>query len=198
MYAVEIFHYWLLGYMFMQRTNHNTMNPFLLLTRSLKQPSSYRFTPIMLYSNAIDTLIVSRAYKCVITNSATCSKSSTPRHIRLLHSTKHKCSTDTDESIEFSPRGDTLDDAVRVLGDMFGECRMDIDDARESIGTTYYSDDALYAQQTMNNVLAQYKYCIEVAGRQNKDTLNRLKQSWALKLEQLKGEYEQMTHEASD
>jgi hypothetical protein len=117
--------------------------------------------------------------------------------VQKLH-TSTLLSADTEQTSEFTPRGDSLDEAIRALGDMFGECRMDIDDARESIGTTYYSDDALNAQQSVDAVMKQWLHCQSLATVQSNDVLNRLKQSWALKLEQLKGEYQQMSDEAND
>jgi len=125
-----------------------------------------------------------------------CIHTSTYRCRRVDDAGKNTATQGVDESSDsvFQGKGSTTDEAVRELGEMFGNSRMDIDDAMDSIGTTYYSDDAKVAIDSVSDVFRQWEHVQALAAKDSKETLQRIKESWSLKLEQLKGELDRMKH----
>jgi murein L,D-transpeptidase YcbB/YkuD len=90
-----------------------------------------------------------------------------------------------------------LDDAttaaMKQLMDAFAEARELISDARESLGTTYFSDDLDDAIKAKDDVIAEWKSVqekLESAGAS--DRLVKLQREYDVKFRQLEAEVEEL------
>jgi hypothetical protein len=72
--------------------------------------------------------------------------------------------------------------------DLFVEARMCIDDLNDSVGTTYYDEDAEEAREAVETAVENFQALLkEITDIEQK---NRVLRSNGLKVEQLKGELE--------
>jgi Mg2+/Co2+ transporter CorC len=72
--------------------------------------------------------------------------------------------------------------------DLFVEARMCIDDLNDSVGTTYYDEDAEEAREAVETAVGNFQALLkEITDIEQK---NRVLRSNGLKVEQLKGELE--------
>eukprot|EP00462_Mataza_sp_D1_P013076 CAMPEP_0175154896 /NCGR_PEP_ID=MMETSP0087-20121206/20647_1 /TAXON_ID=136419 /ORGANISM="Unknown Unknown, Strain D1" /LENGTH=84 /DNA_ID=CAMNT_0016441937 /DNA_START=146 /DNA_END=400 /DNA_ORIENTATION=+ len=78
---------------------------------------------------------------------------------------------------------------MRDFADNFGEARLNIQDAVESINTTYYNEDAAYAKESVEALLQEYT---QVQGLMSEEDAKKMRDSWYMKMEQLKAELERM------
>eukprot|EP00051_Salpingoeca_urceolata_P004352 m.64397 g.64397 ORF g.64397 m.64397 type:complete len:158 (-) comp13582_c0_seq2:420-893(-) len=85
---------------------------------------------------------------------------------------------------------EVVDRRLRDLGEKFGEARMEIEDAADSRGTVYFDDDASDAKMLVDEVLNEYAEILECCS--SDEERNGVRQSWGLRLEQLKGELQQL------
>jgi hypothetical protein len=77
------------------------------------------------------------------------------------------------------------DESLNQLADQFAMSRLDIEDAAESLNSTYFDDDIESAKESVASVLNLYEKILSSAGEQHR---NKIKQSWGLRIEQLKQE----------
>ncbi|CUG89065.1 Hypothetical protein, putative [Bodo saltans] len=83
--------------------------------------------------------------------------------------------------------------AMKELMDQFAEARELIGDARESLGTTYFSDDLDDAIKAKDDVLTQWKsvqQTLEAASAS--DRLSKLQREYDVKFRQLEAEVEEL------
>ena len=83
-----------------------------------------------------------------------------------------------------------LDSSLSQLGSSFADARMDIEDAIESLGTTYYPSDIQAAIDSVNSTLLQFESIQTTLGPSSPQA-TKLRESWSLRLEQLKQELQQ-------
>eukprot|EP00123_Amoebidium_parasiticum_P012668 comp21512_c0_seq1/m.29849 comp21512_c0_seq1/g.29849 ORF comp21512_c0_seq1/g.29849 comp21512_c0_seq1/m.29849 type:complete len:155 (-) comp21512_c0_seq1:612-1076(-) len=95
----------------------------------------------------------------------------------------------------FSSQHGGHEKALRDLGDKFGEARLEIEDARESVGTVYYNEDHKAAQELVEEVLSDYKTLLESV---DGPVHTNIMQTWGLKIEQLKGELKELEDAGGD
>jgi hypothetical protein len=79
--------------------------------------------------------------------------------------------------------------ALERLGSDFASARMDIEDAVESVGSTYYPGDVDSAQQSVRDTIGKFNALQDaLTSRGREDEARRIRESWGLRLEQLKAE----------
>ena len=81
--------------------------------------------------------------------------------------------------------------ALEKLGSAFANARMDIEDALESVGSTYYPADIALAQTSTQDVLDAYsalQRALLDAQPSRAHEAQKIRESWSLRLEQLKAE----------
>jgi len=79
--------------------------------------------------------------------------------------------------------------ALERLGSDFASARMDIEDAMESVGSTYYPGDVALAQQSVRDTIGKFNALQDaLTSRGREDEARRIRESWGLRLEQLKAE----------
>merc|ERR1711890_48416 len=89
--------------------------------------------------------------------------------------------------------GHDVETELRLLGDTFGEARLCVEDAMDSFGTTYFSEDAEDARLKTKEALDKYS---EILGSVDEGKRKEIQLLWGLKLEQLKGELQQVEEKA--
>eukprot|EP00270_Netrium_digitus_P005095 TRINITY_DN16638_c0_g1_i1.p1 TRINITY_DN16638_c0_g1~~TRINITY_DN16638_c0_g1_i1.p1 ORF type:complete len:196 (+),score=23.80 TRINITY_DN16638_c0_g1_i1:30-590(+) len=82
--------------------------------------------------------------------------------------------------------------AVEDINRKFAEAREDIELALESRDTVYFNEESETARQAVEEVLEKFS---ELQSKVSEDEKGNLKRSMGLKIEQLKGELEQLKHE---
>eukprot|EP00041_Stephanoeca_diplocostata_P030790 m.940413 g.940413 ORF g.940413 m.940413 type:complete len:172 (+) comp23828_c0_seq3:125-640(+) len=86
-----------------------------------------------------------------------------------------------------------VDKHMRLLAGKFAETRLELEDCADSVGTTYFSDDLNICIECVDDVLNTYEEIMQHhTANDDTDSAKRLRESWALKLEQLKGELAQL------
>lgn len=83
-----------------------------------------------------------------------------------------------------------LDSAMAKLGSTFADARMDIEDALESVGSVYYPSDIQQAIDSVNDTLQQFD-AIQTQLGSTSVQATKMRESWGLRLEQLKQELQQ-------
>ena len=83
--------------------------------------------------------------------------------------------------------GKALEDEVN---DAFAEAREEIEAAMESVGSTYFNEDAEHARACVEKTMAAYEKLLESAA--SEDARGRVRRSMGLKMEQLRGELKMM------
>eukprot|EP00548_Thalassiothrix_antarctica_P000440 CAMPEP_0194132454 /NCGR_PEP_ID=MMETSP0152-20130528/2925_1 /TAXON_ID=1049557 /ORGANISM="Thalassiothrix antarctica, Strain L6-D1" /LENGTH=96 /DNA_ID=CAMNT_0038827517 /DNA_START=176 /DNA_END=466 /DNA_ORIENTATION=+ len=81
---------------------------------------------------------------------------------------------------------DTLRRRMDDFQDLFSEARLDMEDARDSDGTTYFAEDLDAAQESVDTAVAAFSEIIQ--DLDDIDQKNSVLRSNGLKVEQLKGE----------
>jgi len=81
---------------------------------------------------------------------------------------------------------------LEQLGSSFANARLDIEDAMESLNTTYYPADVETAQQSVKETLEHFDALQrELTARGQDEEARKLRESWGIRLEQLKAELDQ-------
>jgi hypothetical protein len=81
------------------------------------------------------------------------------------------------------------------IADAFASARFAIEDATDSLGTTYFNEDIEEAQFCVNETFARYEH---VLSRVSEKERNRIKESWQLRMEQLRAELEVLKLKAAE
>lgn len=147
---------------------------------------------------AIATLSTACSHLHVIKSgriSLTSSLASSPRS-SLLTRSYHSAplarfdSSNSPKPAESSSQPFNLESALSELGSNFGDARLDIEDAVESLGTTYYPSDIQAAIDSVNKTLLLFESIQTHLGASSPEA-TKLRESWSLRLEQLKQELQQ-------
>jgi hypothetical protein len=81
----------------------------------------------------------------------------------------------------------------------FAEARELIDDAKESQGTAYFSDDAKDAENKTTETIAMWnQLCDDLAASNQCDELEKLKREYNVKFRQLGAELEELLDKAEE
>lgn len=88
----------------------------------------------------------------------------------------------------FSSSADDIKKTLDEFQDLFVEARLCIEDVQDSVGTTYYEEDAEAAQEAVDEAVTAFETLVE--GIEDVDEKNRVLRGNGLKVEQLKGELE--------
>jgi hypothetical protein len=83
-----------------------------------------------------------------------------------------------------------LESSLANLGSLFADARLDIEDSLESVGTTYYPADIQQAIDSVNNTLLLFDSIQSELGASSAQA-TKLRESWGMRLEQLKQELQQ-------
>lgn len=110
--------------------------------------------------------------------------------VRLFHSSSVPRFSSSPSPSSSSTSTFDLDGALSHLGTAFGDSRLDIEDALESLGTTYYPSDIQIAIESVDGTLKQFEAIQKELGPSSPQAI-KLRESWSLRLEQLKQELQQ-------
>ena len=84
---------------------------------------------------------------------------------------------------------------VDDINDSFTEAREEIEAAMEAVGTTYFNEEAEYAQEVTERTLAMY---YELCDELSEEERGKLQRAMGMKMEQLKAELKQIDHAHDD
>ena len=88
-----------------------------------------------------------------------------------------------------------VDSRLRSIADAFAAARLDIDDAKEALSTTYFHDDYTAAKESVDSTAAAYHQLCEQV---DTPTRQRIIESWERRIQQLIQELKQVEHDAAD
>jgi len=114
-------------------------------------------------------------------------------HSQRMMVTRTFHSSNRNLSSALSP--DEVKKGMQSLTDQFMEARELLEDARESIGTTYFSEDMLEAQAAVKDTLAEYKELLsKLSDKQREDVVRTI----GLRMEELKAQEQALEETLND